>query len=154
MTVAITTPVTGSAQTGFTAPTYSHVIDSAVDSNIKQYAVTALGGTQVGVTLHSVSSPFTISASKPKQLRALGRPGANGFIAQVPNNIYRTLTRKGVVPAVSQPARTLTIDTNISVPAGADTHDAANVRAAISVHIGVLMQISAGLGDTAISGVL
>lgn len=154
MTVTITSPVTGSAQTGFTAPTYTHVVDSAVDSNIKQYAVTALGGTQAGVTPHSVSSPFTLSVSKPKQLRSLGMPAANGYIAQVPNNIYRTLTRKGVVPAVNQPARVCTIDCSISVPAGADTYDAANIRAAISAHIGVLQQISAGLGDTTISGVL
>jgi hypothetical protein len=46
------------------------------------------------------------------------------------------------------------IRTSIEVPAGADTVDAEDIRAALSAHIGALSQVSSGIGDTAVSGVL
>lgn len=153
MAYSPSSPVTGATQTGFTTPTYTLSADTAPDSNGKQHAVTALGGTQTGVTAHSVASPFTLTFVRPKQLRTLGVPAANGFIGAVPNNIYRQITRKGVVPAVGQPARTMMIETIIHVPAGSDTYDAANVKAALSAHIGILNQQSAGIGDTTLNGV-
>jgi hypothetical protein len=154
MTYSLTSPVTGSAQTGLTTPTYTHVTDTAPDSNGKQNAVTALGGTQTGVTVHSVSSPFTATFFRPKVLKVLGPAQSNGFIPNVPKNDYRLLIRKGVTPAVNQPAQVMVIDCRISVPAGSDTYDVANVRAALSMAIGALTQQSAGIGDTAVSGVM
>lgn len=59
MSFTLTSPITGAAQTGFTSPTYTLTSDLAPDNNGKQVAVTALGGTQVGVTTHSVAAPFT-----------------------------------------------------------------------------------------------
>lgn len=52
MTISLTTPVTGAAQTGLTSPTYTHVVDTPPNAYTKQYAVTALGGTQTGVDVH------------------------------------------------------------------------------------------------------
>lgn len=154
MTIAVTSPITGSAQTGLTSPTYTHVTDSAPDSNGKQYAVTALGGTQAGVTIHSGSSPFTITTTKPKVFRNLGKPNpVTGLVKDVPMNTYTVLTRKGVTPASGQVYATLMIKTTVSVPAGSDTYDSANVRAALSCHIGTLSQQSAGIGDTAVTNV-
>jgi hypothetical protein len=46
------------------------------------------------------------------------------------------------------------IVTTIEVPAGADTADAPNVRAALSLMVGSLNQISASMGDTAVTGVI
>jgi hypothetical protein len=46
------------------------------------------------------------------------------------------------------------ITTIIDVPAGSDTADAANVRAALSAHIGALSQQSAGIGDTGVTGIV
>jgi hypothetical protein len=46
------------------------------------------------------------------------------------------------------------IRTEIEVPAGADAADPANVRAALSLMIGALNQISASIGDTAVTGVI
>lgn len=153
--ITLPASITGGAQTGFTTPGYSTTADKAVDTNVVQAAVTGLTGTQVGVTAHSVSSPFTVSASRPKQFAVLGKPNpVTGLIGDVPNNNYKVLTRKGVTPAVNQPIKPLSIESNIRVPAGADTYDAANIRAAISAHIGLLTSISAGLGDTVINGVL
>jgi hypothetical protein len=152
----LTSPVTGGAQTGFTSPTYPLVTDTAPSNNGKQSAVSGtLGGTQVGVTTHSASSPFTITRFRPQQLKTL--PAANpvtGVIKNIPNNVYKVITRKGVIPASGIPAIPMAITTSIPVPAGADTFDAANVRAAISAHVGALNQLSAALGDACVSGII
>jgi hypothetical protein len=151
----LTSPITGAAQTGFTAPTYTHVNDQAPDSNGRQVAVTALGGTQTGATSHSVSSPFTLTFVKPKVSKVLGKANpVTGLIGSVPRNTYKLITRKGVLPLAGQPFSTMMVTTIIEVPAGADTADAANVRAALSAHLGALAQQSAGTGDTAVSGIM
>lgn len=155
MAYSPTSPVTGAAQTGFTTPTYTLTSDTAPDNNGKQHAVTALGGTQAGVTTHSVSSPFTATFKRPKVLKNLGQPNpATGLIRDVPRNNYELLVRKGVTPAVNQPATTMIVRTIIEVPAGSDSYDAANVRAALSLAIGMLSQVSSGFGDTTVTAIL
>jgi hypothetical protein len=147
--------ITGAAQTGFTSPTYTTSPDGAVESNVKQVAITALGGTQVGVDAHSVSRPFICNVSRPKQFAVLGKPNpTTGLIADVPMNTYRAKTVKGLTPLSGQPSRNGSISSDIKLPAGSDTADTANARAMISAHIGLLTAISAGLGDTVVNGVL
>jgi hypothetical protein len=155
MTFTVTSPITGAAQTGFTAPTYTLTADLAPDNNGKQNAVTALGGTQVGVTTHSVAAPFTLTFVRPKVFRQLGKPNpTTGLIKDVPRNTFKLITRKGVLPLAGQPFTNMQITTIIDVPAGSDTADAANIRAALSAHIGALSQQSSGAGDTAVSGII
>lgn len=154
MTWAPTTPVTGAAQTGFTSPTYTLSVDTYPGVNGKQHAITAVGGTQAGVRAHSVSDPFTLSGGRPTSLRSLPAMNGNGGFSSVPRNTYFVITRKGVNIAANQPAVTMLVTSKFEVPAGADSYDAANVRAACSVHIGSLSQQSAGLGDLCTSGVL
>lgn len=148
-------PVTGAAQTGFTSPTYTLTADTPPDALGKQHAVTALGGTQVGVIAHSVAAPFTITATRPKVLKSLGQPNpVTGAVTSVPRNTYQVLTRKGVLPLAGQPYATMIVRTTIEVPAGSDLADIANVKAALSAHIGAVNQQAAGLGDTAQAGLL
>lgn len=155
MTMTLSSPVTGGAQTGFTSPTYTLVADTPPDVNSKQNVVTALGGTQAGVDAHSVSKPFYTSVWRPKIAAVLGKPNpVTGLIASVPNNVYKILTVKGVIPLAGQPNQKCIVRTEIQVPAGSDTADTANIRAALSMHIGSLNQMSAGIGDTTINGVL
>lgn len=155
MSWSLTSPITGGAQTGFTTPTYTHVADVAPDVNGKQVAVSALGGTQAGVTVHSVASPFTVTIVRPKVFKTLGPVVPNtGLVARVPKNSWKIIVRKGVTPLAGQPASLMIIKIDIDVPAGSDTADAANIRAAISAAVGALNQQSAGLGDTLVSGVL
>lgn len=155
MTFSLSSPITGGAQTGFTAPTYTHVPDNFPDVNGKQVAVSALGGTQAGVTVHSVSSPFTIAALRPKAYKVLGKTNpVTGLLPSVPVNQYKVITRKGVLPLAGQPFSAARITTVIEIPAGSDTADPSNLRAMFSAHIGALSQQSAGLGDTVVSGVL
>lgn len=155
MAFAPSTPVTGAAQTGLTSPTYTIAQDTSPDSNAKQYAVTALGGTQAGVTTHSVSSPFTGAMWRPKVFQTLGKPNpTTGLIARVPRNNYKVIVRKGVVPLAGQPIQNMIVSINVEIPAGADTADAANVRAALSYAFGLVGQVSAGIGDTVVVGIL
>lgn len=155
MSFNLTSPVTGASQTGFTSPTYTLASDVAPTINGKQMAVTALGGTQAGVLANSVSSPFTVTFFRPASLKVLGQPNpVTGIVNSVPLNVYKVITRKGVTPLAGQPTKTMVITTTIEVPAGSDTADAPNIKAALSAHIGSVNQQSAGIGDTAISGVM
>jgi hypothetical protein len=124
-------------------------------SNGEQYAVTALGGTQTGVSAHSVSSPFTITAVRPATFRGAGVPNpVTGVLSNVPRNTFKVITRKGVLPLAGQSPLVMLVTTEISVPAGADVADPASVRAALSAHFGTLWAESDGIGDLAIDGVL
>lgn len=155
MTIAFTTPVTGAAQTGFTAPTYTLTVDTPPDVNGKQWAVTALGGTQAGVTTHSIASPFTVSVSRPRVFKSLGKPNpTTGLVKDVPMNVTKMLVRKGVTPLTGQPYAIALYRMEFATPAGADTADSANCRAAASLFGGCFAQQSAGIGDTVIQGVV
>jgi hypothetical protein len=158
MTVTIsldTSALAGGAQTGLTNPTYDSVEDTYPGGNGKQYAVTALGGTQTGVRTHTVSDPFTIAFVRPQNLRAL--PQANpitGIRASIPRNQYSVIVRKGVNVAANTPPAIMLLRLTMEVPAGADAYDAVNVRAALSALVGALNDQSSGFGDLSVSGVL
>jgi hypothetical protein len=154
MTFAVTSPITGAAQTGLTSPTFTLTADTA-PGNSKQWAVTTVGGTQTGVLPHSLGLPFTISCFKPLAIKQLGRANVvTGVINTVPRNVFKVITRKGVLPLAGQPATNLQITTVIELPAGSDTADPVSVRSALSAHLGALAQQAAGLGDTVVSGIL
>lgn len=156
MSLTITSPVTGGAQTGFTSPTYTVTADSAPTSSGKQYAVTAIGGTQTGVDASSsVSRPFTVTLSRPASLKSLGPVDpVTGALRSVPRNTFTIIVRKGVTPLAGQSPVVLLAKLTIDVPAGADIADTANLRAAISLLVGSLNNVSSGLGDTIINGVI
>jgi hypothetical protein len=154
MTVNVTSPVTGAAQTGFTAPTYTHVLDNAPDNNGRQWAVTALGGTQAGVTVSSVSSPFTMLFVKPKVLKGLSViDPVTGVLRSIPRNEYFFKTVKGAIPLTGQAPVACSAKTIYSIAAGTDTVSPSEIRAMVSLHIGAQTQQSAGIGDTLVSGV-
>lgn len=154
MSFAPTSPIMGAPETGLTSPTYTIVSDTSPVQNGKQVAVTALGGTQTGVEAHSVAAPFTITFKRPAVFKTLPQVDSQGRLASVPRNNYELLTRKGVIPLAGQPYATMIIRTVFEVPAGADAADPESIRAAISAHLGVLSQQSAGIGDTCVNGVM
>lgn len=154
MPMTLTSPITGGAQTGFTSPTYTIVQDTATDFNRKQYSVTALGGTQTGVTTASASAPFNVTLVRPKQLATLqATPNMTSVLGPVAKNRYLIHGRKAVTVLSGQPLQTADVRCEIAIPAGADVNDAANVRALLSAVIGALSQMSAGLGDTSVTGI-
>lgn len=156
MSLTLTSPVTGGAQTGLTTPAYTLATDSAPTNTGKQYAVSGLTGTQTGVdTSSSPSRPFTITNSRPPVLRQLPAVNAvTGLIGNVPVNVYTINVRKGVTVLSGQAPRVAYANVQIGVPAGADLNDAPNVRAMLSLLVGALNQMSASLGDTAVTGVI
>jgi len=155
MSFAPTSPVTGAAVTGFTTPTYTLTVDTPPSVNAKQYAVTAVGGTQTGVDLNSVSKPFTVTMFRPVQVRVLPQPNTlTGIVKNVPVNSYKVITRKGASPANLNVPLVARITTIIDVPAGTDTFEPEDIKAMVSAHIGVLSQQSSGIGDTVLSGIL
>lgn len=155
MTVSVTSPVTGSAQTGLTSPTYTVVADTPPNAFSKQWAVTALGGTQANVDVHGASKPFTLTFSRPQQVRSA--PVVNpvtGVMANSPRNTYSVLVRKGVAPGVSQNPQVMVLRCDFGVVAGSDLVEPEDIRAALSLLIGALSQQSAGLGDTLVNNLL
>lgn len=155
MTVSVTSPVTGSAQTGLTSPTYTVVSDTPPNAYSKQWAVTALGGTQSGVDVHGASKPFTITFSKPATVRSAPVPNpTTGVMGNSPRNTYSVLVRKGVSPGVSQNPQTMLLRCDLGVVAGSDLVEPEDIRAALSLLIGALSQQSAGLGDTLVNNLL
>lgn len=156
MAINFPASIDGTAQTGgFTTPKFVTTIDQKPDVNAVQVAVLSTTGTlPASVTMHTVSSPFTLTYWRPKIFQILGRPDTlTGTINKVPINKHKIITRKGVLVATGQPARALVIRTEIDVPAGSETVDIANVRAALSAHFGALSNLSAGIGDTVNTGV-
>lgn len=153
MSIALTN-VTGGAQTGLTNPVYNVSADVAADTNGKQWAITSLGGTQTGVTTHTPASPFTWTYWRPKVIKMLPPIGINGEYSNVPNNKNTIVVRKGVTVAANQPPRVMTVRIEIETPAGAESYDSANVRAALSMAVGALSQQSQGIGDTVCTNIL
>nr|QDH87759.1 MAG: hypothetical protein H4BulkLitter231573_000002 [Leviviridae sp.] len=159
MAISLSSPVTGGAQTGFTSPTYTLAVDNPPNATTgKQWNVTAVGGTQTGVRVHSISDPFTITFERPSVLKTFTFAMLNamtGLLGQVPFNVYTYCkVRKGVNVAASNPPRIMEIDCKARIPAGSDSYDPANIRAASSLFAGAVWQIPAGTGDTLVTGTL
>lgn len=155
MSFAPSTPITGAAVSGLTSPTYTIAADVAPSINGKQFAVTALGGTQTGVDTNTVSKPFTITFFRPVALKTLPQINpTTGVIKNIPMNQYKLITRKGAQPAANQMLMVARITTIIEVPAGSDTYEPEELRAMISAHAGVMWAQASGIADTVITGVL
>lgn len=155
MSFAPTSPVTGAAVSGLTSPTYTIAADVAPSINGKQFAVTALGGTQTGVDTNTVSKPFTITFFRPVALKTLPQVNpTTGVIKNIPMNQYKLITRKGAQPAANQMLMVARITTIIEVPAGSDTYEPEELRAMISAHAGIMWAQASGIADTVITGVL
>jgi len=155
MSFSLSGAVNGTPVSGFTSPTYTFSADTAPDVNGKQAYVSAIGGTQAGVTLHSATSPFTTTYWKPRLLKFLGALLPNtGRLGKVGRNVHKVITRKGVTVLAGQPAEVMIIETVMHIPAGADVADAPNVKAALSAHFGVLDNQSSGIGDTLLTNAM
>lgn len=152
MSVNVTSPITGTAQTGLTSPTYTVATMAAPSNNGKQVGVTALGGTQTGVRVSAASDPFWINFVTPVTLKGSNLDSSGNLIGSQQYNVFRMIAAKGVIPVTGKAPTPMRIELKISVPVGADSADPANVRAILSAYIGYLSQVSAGLGDTLVTG--
>jgi hypothetical protein len=154
MAISLST-ITGATVTGLTSPTYTVSADTPPNAWSKQWAITAIGGTQTGVdTSSSASRPWTLTFSRPQNVRQLNAVDSNNVLRSVPMNEYTVLGRKGLTPLAGQPAKTGLFRASFAVPAGSDTADVPNIKAAVSSFIGALSQQSDGLASTFVTGVL
>jgi hypothetical protein len=146
-------PLNGTAQTGFTSPTYTLSADTPPSPVGKQYAITAVGGAGNTAMTTGASTPFTLSFFKPAVVKTQ-TVRTDGTLGAAPMNVYKQITRKSVlVSEATLQYRTMLITTTIEVPAGGELYAPTDVRAALSCHIGALSNTSAGVGDAVISGV-
>lgn len=152
--IQLTSPVTGTAITGLTSPTYTVISDGSAPAPMtKSWYVSALGGTQTGVETHTIASPFTISWKNPAALLIPGTADVTGvYRSPMRQNRYELLTRKGGRPLSGQAHRLNMVRTQISVEAGAETADPMQLAAMLSAHIGVLQQQINGILDTVKTG--
>lgn len=154
MTWSPDSSITGGAQSGFTSPVFTTVDDTAPAVNGKQKAISAIAGSGFTASANSISKPFTFTFYKPATPRALPAPNpVTGLRGAIPNNQYKLIVRKGGLASADVPV-TLVARLTIDVPAGMDSYNPDEVRAAMSLLVGLLSEESADLGDTVVSGVL
>jgi hypothetical protein len=155
MSVSLTSPVTGAAVGSLTSPTYTLTADSPPNAHSKQWAVTALGGTQTGVDAHSISNPFTVTVERPAQFRSVGQPNpVTGTLSAQPRNVFKVRLRKGVIPLSGQSDQIMPIEVRIPVPAGADSADSNSLEAAISCLGGILNADADQIAQMIIDGIV
>lgn len=144
-----TSPLAGTPVTGLTSPTFTFTSDQPANpGRQKQWIVSGIGGTQTGTEVHSITKPFSVMVSRPEQVKTPGRPDALGLQRTINYNKWSIVTRVGVkINAAGQIgiARFVTEET---IPAGAETYDAATIKSALSMHSGFIVQNANGNIDT------
>lgn len=117
MAISLSSPVTGAVITGLASPTYTLVADGGAPQGVtRSWYVSALGGTQTGVSTHSISSPFTISWKNPSVLQTAGVVDSTGvYRSPSRRNSYSLITRKGGKPVANQADRLNMIRTDFTV---------------------------------------
>lgn len=152
------TTVTGAAVPLLTSPTYTFAKDIAKTANAVRYVVTALGGTQLGVNVHSNEIPFALTIVRPESFKK--RPKINALTgvasSPTPKNRFLVLVHKGVqnVDGANGIPDEVPLRLELNVPAGAFTHDPANLEAAISMLFGFLSSKSSDVVDFLKTGLL
>lgn len=155
MAFAPSTPVTGATVSGLTSPTYTIAQDSVVAPNQKQYVVSALGGTQTDVSVHSVSSPFLVSVTKPAVFKPLSMiDPRTGRLTSVPRNVWKMIFLKGATPLAGQATVPILARMEFAIPAGVDSADPNEVRAFWSFIGGLLNTQAGGLASSCLEGTL
>lgn len=155
-------PVSPSSQvlTGFTSPTYTIASTGSVTPTLKEYTVTAHGGTQpAGVHDHSLSNPFTLQCTKPNKLRipnySVDQYGR--VIGSVPKNTYRFSVRSGL--ALTADGNTGAVDVGkftveLVIPAGAEVYASDQIKAALLLLLGSVSNQLSGVVDVTATGIL
>jgi hypothetical protein len=137
MSFTLTGTITGAAITGLSSPTYTLSLDNNPANNGRQSYVSALGGTQSGVTTHSAADSFTVSVYRPVSYRLLNFVSST-IARKAPKNTWKVIIRKGVTYLSGQPKDVAMMSFLIEVPSGTETADVINFKAMTSLAIGYL----------------
>jgi len=152
----ITSPIAGPNVADLVTPTYTLTADQALEKNQKAYVVSAIGGTQANVEIHSAASPFQVIVSRPKDFKYPSSAilASEGYLANAPVNEYKVITRKGGAINSGTGSARILIETRIVVPVGNPDSDSANLSAAVSAHVGALYADADALFDFLSNNVL
>lgn len=135
MPISLTGPTAAVTTDTLTSATYTFTADMASDNRSKVFVVTTLGGTQTGVSAHTVDAPKMLIVKKPAVYQ---QPSAyntvSGRYGKVPKNVTRVLFRGSAKVAANQ-WELMPISMDIGVPAGATSYDRANVDASFSAFV-------------------
>lgn len=138
MAINLTGPTAAVTSSMLTTATYSFTPDMANDARSKVFVVTALGGTQTGVTTHRVDKPKRFIIKRPLQyLQPSAYNQTSGKFGKVPNNVTRAIMQGAADVAANQSAP-LNITADFSIPAGSASYDRANVEACVMAFIAAL----------------
>lgn len=155
MSFAPSGAITGATVTGLTSPTYTVAADVGPSPLTKQFVVTALGGTQTDVSVHSVASPFLISFTRPSAFKPLSIVNpTTGRLQSVPRNVWKMVVLKGATPLAGQASATIIARMEFAIPAGVDSADPNEVRALMSFLAGILSNQASGIAASFIDGVI
>lgn len=147
-------PITGAPCTDYlTSPTYTVSATSGPVQNSRSAVVTALGGTQANVGVHSVDGPFQIIYTWPNPFKTVGQLVAGLFgKVSVPKN-KAVLTLKKNTSVSSEAADDTLIRIEVIVPVGSALFAPNEVAAAISCAAGVFYADADEIAKTMIAGV-
>lgn len=156
MSLTLTTPlnVAAGAQTGFAVGTMVLTQDAAPTTFGKKYTVSSFTGLLAGYRVHAISDPNMVTLSRAAVLKPL--PPVNPVTLRygpIPKNVHTVIVNKGVNCAANQQPEVMNLKLYMEIPAGSDAFDPVNVRGGIQLLIQALSSISAGVGDTAVTGV-
>lgn len=155
MAFSPSSPVTGAAVSGLTSPTYTLTADTAPSPLGKQFVVSALGGTQTDVSLHSVASPFLVSFTRPAAFKPLSLVNpSTGRLTSVPRNTWKMIVMKGATPLAGQAAVPILGRFEFVIPAGVDTADPNEIKAFMSFIGGLFNAQAGGLAASFMDGVI
>jgi len=148
-------PVTGAAISGFTSPTMTLALDIAPTPYGRQYAISALGGTQTGASPNSPTLPYTVTMVRPTMLKSIApiKTGSNQLTANN-RNIWKMVFRKGAVLNANGTIGIAISHIDWDLPAGMEAFAAAELKTLISFQIGILWSNAQGIYDTLATGVM
>jgi hypothetical protein len=121
----------------------------------KQFVVTALGGTQTDVSIHSVASPFLVSFTRPATFKPLSLVNpSTGRLTSIPRNAWKMIFMKGATPLAGQASVPILARVEFLIPAGVDAADPNEIRAFMSFMGGLFNNQANGMSASFIDGVL
>lgn len=156
----IISPITGADVTGLTSPTYTLATMASPNQAAKQWYVSALGGTQPDVDVHSATRPFTVTAFAPNPIKVAPPSSVMnqryGFMPSWPKNKHQILVRKNLSVSGDNLGNASSsigmVRLEVEVPAGAEVLDLIEVKAMLSCAIGAALQNIEGLVASVQSG--
>lgn len=158
MALSLTT-VTGAACTGLTSPTYTMTQQSA-GATEKVYFVSAVGGTQNGVAVHSNELPFKFYSRVPARFKIPGARSQSTGMYVGPGAGRKNEIVLGMVKGVNlldglsgYQYDTINGQLNIRLPAAVG-NDPEQIAAFLSAFAGILWANASGIYDMTRNGVL